>query len=133
MKFFIDNIFILALVLLSGGALLVPAVMRRGAKVSLLQATQLMNQGKTLVLDVRTPAEFSAGHVRDAKNIALNELAGKLAELEKYKDKPVIVVCQSGIRSTKALTLLKKAGFNHAVSLDGGMADWHKQGLPSVK
>ncbi len=133
MKFFIDNIFIVALVLLSGGALLVPAVMRRGAKVSLLQATQLMNQGKTLVLDVRTPAEFSAGHVRDAKNIALNELAGKLAELEKYKDKPVIVVCQSGIRSTKALTLLKKAGFNQAVSLDGGMADWQKQGLPSVK
>ena len=133
MKFFIDNIFIVALVLLSGGALLVPAVMRRGAKVSLLQATQLMNQGKTLVLDVRTPAEFSTGHVRDAKNIALNELAGKLAELEKYKDKPVIVVCQSGIRSTKALTLLKKAGFNQAVSLDGGMADWLKQGLPSVK
>lgn len=133
MKFFIDNIFIVALVLLSGGALLVPAVMRRGAKVSLLQATQLMNQGKTLVLDVRTPAEFSTGHVRDAKNIALNELAGKLAELEKYKDKPVIVVCQSGIRSTKALTLLKKAGFNQAVSMDGGMADWLKQGLPSVK
>lgn len=133
MKFFIDNIFIVALVLLSGGALLVPTVMRRGAKVSLLQATQLMNQGKTLVLDVRTPAEFSAGHVRDAKNIALNELAGKLAELEKYKDKPVIVVCQSGIRSTKALTLLKKAGFNQAVSMDGGMADWLKQGLPSVK
>lgn len=133
MKFFIDNIFIVALVLLSGGALLVPAVMRRGAKVSLLQATQLMNQGKTLVLDVRTPAEFSTGHVRDAKNIALNELAGKLAELEKYKDKPVIVVCQSGIRSTKALTLLKKAGFKQAVCMDGGMADWHKQGLPSVK
>lgn len=133
MKFFIDNIFMVGLVLLSGGALLVPAVLRRGAKVTLLQATQLMNQGKALVLDVRTPAEFATGHVRDAKNIALNELAAKLAELEKYKDKPVIVVCQSGIRSTKAMTLLKKAGFNQVVCMDGGMADWHKQGLPSVK
>jgi rhodanese-related sulfurtransferase len=132
-KFFIDNIFIVALVLLSGGALLVPAVMRRGPKVTLLEATQLMNQGKALILDVRTPAEFATGHVRDAKNIALNELAAKMAELAKYKDKPVIVVCQSGIRSTKALTLLKKAGFNQVVCMDGGMADWHKQGLPTVK
>lgn len=133
MKFFIDNIFLLGLVLLSGGALLVPAVMRRGAKVTLLEATQLMNQGKALVLDVRTPAEFATGHVRDAKNIALNDLAAKLAELAKYKDKPVILVCQSGIRSTKAMTLLKKAGFSQVVCMDGGMADWHKQGLPSVK
>lgn len=133
MKFFIDNIFILGLVLVSGGALLVPAVMRRGAKVTLLEATQLMNQGKALVLDVRTPAEFATGHVRDAKNIALNELTAKIAELAKYKDKPVIVVCQSGIRSTKAMTLLKKAGFSQVVCMDGGMAVWHKQGLPTVK
>ena len=63
MKFFIDNIFILGLVLVSGGALLVPAVMRRGAKVTMLEATQLMNQGKALVLDVRTPAEFATGQL----------------------------------------------------------------------
>jgi rhodanese-related sulfurtransferase len=132
-KFFIDNIFMVALVLLSGGALLVPAVMRRGAKVTLLEATQLMNQGKALILDVRTPAEFGTGHVRDAKNIALNELAAKMADLAKYKDKPVIVVCQSGIRSPKAMALLKNAGFNQVVCMDGGMAVWHKQGLPTVK
>ena len=77
MKFFIDNIsnvWLLAIVLVSGGMLLWPILQRRGAKVSILQATQLFNQGKTLLLDVREEAEFAAGHVHDAKNIPLKQL-----------------------------------------------------------
>jgi rhodanese-related sulfurtransferase len=132
-KFILDNIFLVGLLAISGGALLLPGLQRRGAKVSVLQATQMINQGKPLVLDVRDSAEFAAGHVRDSKNIPLGELPAKLAELEKFKSKPVVVLCQSGVRSAKAASLLKNAGFNESFSLDGGLAAWQAQGLPTIK
>ncbi len=133
MKFLIDNIWLIALALLSGGALVWPNLQRRGEKVSTLQATQLMNQGKAVIVDVRDAAGFAAGHVRDAKNIPLKELPNRVAELEKFKSKTVIVVCQSGMQSAKATSILKKAGFNEVVSLTGGLSAWQAQGLPVAK
>jgi rhodanese-related sulfurtransferase len=132
-KFFIDNIWLIALVLVSGGALLWPNLQRRGDKVSILQATQLINQGKTVILDVREPEAFAAGHLRDAKNIPLKELPNRLGELDKFKSKAVIAVCQAGVQSAKAAAQLKKAGFNEAFSLNGGVAAWQAQGLPTTK
>jgi len=132
-KFIIDNIWLFGLVLVSGGALLWPSLQRRGTKVSLLQATQMINQGKTLILDVREPAEFGTGHVRDAKNIPLKELTKRVGELEKFKSKAVIVVCSSGVQSSKATSQLKVAGFNEVYSLSGGLAAWQAQGLPTAK
>lgn len=133
MKFFLDNIWLIGLALLSGGALLWPILQRRGAKVSVLQATQLINQGKGVIVDVREPTEFAAGHLRDAKNIPIKELSNRIGELDKLKSKPVIIVCQSGMRSAKAAAQLKKAGFNEACSLDGGIAAWQAQGMPIAK
>lgn len=133
MKFIIDNIFLIALVLVSGGALLIPSLQRRGAKVSLLQATQLMNQNKSTVIDVRDIAEFEVGHIKSAKNIPLNDLSNRMTELEKQKANPVIVVCASGTRSATAVAMLTRAGFTQAVSMDGGMSAWQAQGLPVVK
>ena len=133
MKFIIDNIWLVAVALISGGALLLPVLQRRGEKVSLLQATQLINQGKTLIVDVRDPDEFAAGHIRDSKNIPLNELPQRIGELDKFKSKNVIVVCQSGVRSSKATAQLKKSGFNEVFSLNGGLAAWLAQGLPVTK
>ncbi|HJV75837.1 MAG TPA: rhodanese-like domain-containing protein [Noviherbaspirillum sp.] len=133
MKFFIDNIWLIALVLVSGGALLWPNLQRRGDKVSTLQATQLINQGKSLVLDVREPEAFAAGHLRDAKNIPLKDLPNRIGELDKFKSKAVIAVCQTGVQSAKAAAQLRKAGFNEAFSLDGGVSAWQAQGLPVAK
>ena len=133
MKFIIDNILLFALVLISGGMLLWPLLQRRGAKVSILQATQLFNQGKTLLLDVREESEFATGHMRDAKNIPLKQLSTRLAEIDKFKTKTVIVVCATGVRSSKASGLLKSAGYADTYSLDGGMTAWQAQGLPTVK
>lgn len=132
-KFFIDNIWLIVLALASGGALLWPNLQRRGAKVSPLQATQLINQSKALIVDVRTPDQFNAGHLPDARNIPLKELPNRMSELDKFKSRPVIVVCQTGVTSAKAATLLKNAGFASTVSLDGGLAGWQKQGLPLAK
>ncbi len=133
MKFIIDNILLFVLILVSGGMLLLPGLQRRGAKVSILQATQLFNQGKTLLLDVRDEAEFAAEHMRDARNIPLKQLPTRIAELDKFKAKTVIVVCASGVQSAKATNLLTGAGFADVHSLDGGFAAWKTQGMPTAK
>jgi rhodanese-related sulfurtransferase len=132
-KFFIDNIWLVALALVSGGALLMPTLQRGGSRVSLLQATQLLNQGKSVVLDIRSPDEFAAGHIRDARHIPLKELKSRISELDKFKSKSVIVVCSSGSQSARAASVLKGAGFNEVYSLDGGLAAWRAQGLPTAK
>ncbi len=134
MKFIIDNIPLFGIMLLSGGALLWPHLQRRGSKVSLLQATQMINQGKTVVLDVREPKEFAAGHLRDAKNIPLEGACRSgSASWTRSKAKNVIVVCQSGVQSPKAANQLNRAGFGAVFSLDGGLAAWQAQGMPVVK
>lgn len=133
MKFFIDNIFLFGLLLISGGALLVPLLQRSGSKVTVLQATQLINQGKTLILDVRSTEEFALGHVRDAKNIPVKELSTRIGEIDKFKTKTVVVICASGVQSSSATAKLKSAGFNDVHSLNGGLAAWQTQGLPTIK
>ncbi|HEX2530024.1 MAG TPA: rhodanese-like domain-containing protein [Burkholderiaceae bacterium] len=133
MKFIIDNIWLIALALVSGGALLWPSLQRRGDKVSLLQATQLINQGKAVIVDVRDSGAFVAGHMRDAKNVPLKELSQRIGELEKFKSKTIVVVCYTGVRSSKAAAQLKKAGFGEVYSMNGGMAAWQAQGLPVAK
>lgn len=130
MKFIIDNIFLIALALVSGGALLVPYIQQRGNKLTMLQATQMLNQGKTLVLDVRDTEQFAAGHLRDARNIPLKELPQRISELDKLKGRPVIVVCQNGTQANRAEATLKKAGFTEVYGLNGGIAAWTGQGLP---
>jgi rhodanese-related sulfurtransferase len=132
-KFLLDHIFLVAIAVLSGGALLLPGLRAGGRRSSSLEATQLINKGKTLILDVREQAEFASGHLRDAKHIPLGELAGRMGELDKSKSKTVIVVCQSGARSAKALRQLQAAGFADVTILDGGMAAWQTAGLPVAK
>lgn len=133
MEFIINNIWLFGLALISGGALLWPVLRQRGSKVSILQATQMINQGKTVILDVREPAEFAAGHIRESRNIPLGELPKRVGELDKFKSKSVIIVCASGARSSKAASQLKHAGFNDVFSLTGGLAAWQAQGLPTAK
>src|SRR5471032_699849 len=99
-KFFIDNIFYIAVVLLSGGALLWPILTQRGKRASPHDVTLLINRGKATIVDVREAKEYAAGHLPEAKNIPLGELANRLAELEKFKSRTVIVVCQSGARAS---------------------------------
>ncbi len=133
MKFIIDNIFIIGTAFVSGIALLWPTLQNRGQKVSSLQATQLINQGKTTILDVRDAVQFNAAHLRGSKNIPLKELPSRIEELAKFKSKTLIVVCQSGFSSSKATAQLKKHDFNTVFSLDGGLDAWQAQGLPTSK
>lgn len=133
MNFIIDHILIVGIVIASGLGLLVPALMPRGKRVSTQQAVQLINRGKSVVVDVRTAEEFAKSHLRDAKNIPLADFGTRIGELDKSKSKTIIVVCQSGARADKAIGLLTKAGFADVVGLDGGQAAWQAANLPTVK
>lgn len=133
MIFLKNNILLFVMALVSGAMLLWPLLQKRGSKVSILQATQLFNQGKTLFLDVREEAEFAKGHVREAKNVPLQQLAEKLGELARFKAKTVVVICATGVQSSKAAAQLKAAGFETVHIMEGGVNAWQSQGLPVVK
>ena len=133
MKFILDNLLLVGIVVLSGGALLLPALMPRGKRASTTEVVQLINRGKYVIVDVRTPEEFAAGHLRDAKNIPLADFGTRIGELEKSKGKSIVVVCQTGARADRAVRLLQAAGFEDVVALDGGQTAWQAASLPTVK
>jgi len=117
-----------ALAAVSGTMLFVTSL--RSSGISPAQATALINREDALVIDVREAAEFSAGHLLNARHIPLAELEKRVGELEKFRDKPVILNCASGSRSASACAILRKAGFASVHNLDGGIAAWEKAGMP---
>ena len=127
-KFLIDNIWLILLALVSGGALAWPSLTRGKHSLSTLQAIQLLNKGKVSIVDVRKSDEFSAGHLRDSKNIPIDNLDKRVSELDKTH--PVLVVCQSGVRASRAAGEFRRAGFGEVYILDGGYSEWRSQGLP---
>ena len=134
MKFIIDNWHLVALAFASGGLLLWPVL--QGAVVSGLSpadAVQLINRQKAVVVDVCDAAEFAAGHIVGAKNIPLADLEGRLASVVKNKKLPLILVCQSGARSGRAVAVAKKLGYEQVQSMGGGLAAWKAATLPVEK
>ena len=106
----------------------------RGVKeVDLAAALQLINHKNAVVLDVREPSEYDAGHVLNSKLLPLGKLKERMGELEKYKDQPIVVVCRSGNRSGTACFLLGKRGFAQVYNLAGGVQAWQKSNLPLEK
>lgn len=113
------------------GAMLVASFVRGGGKgVTVSEATLLINREDAVVLDVRETHEWSAGHIPNARHVALGQLQKHLSELEKFKGKPVIVCCASGNRSSSACGTLKRAGFERVFNLSGGIGAWTSAGLP---
>ena len=96
-------------------------------------AMQLLNHKNALILDVREQGEYDSGHILSSKLIPLGKLGGRLGELEKYRERPIIVVCRSGQRSSSACALLGKQGFAQVYNLNGGVNAWQKASLPLEK
>lgn len=92
----------------------------------------LVQQPGTVVLDVRTPAEYAAGHLAEAVNIDVNaaDFPTRIAGLDKAVT--YAVYCRSGNRSAAALEAMKAAGFTRADHLGGGIGAWQSAGLPVV-
>jgi len=85
-----------------------------------------------LLIDVREADEYAQGHAPGSTLIPLGQLAQRLQEIARYKDKPVVLICHSGRRSAQALKLLEGAGFSAAANVEGGMIAWQKAGLPVI-
>jgi rhodanese-related sulfurtransferase len=106
----------------------------RGIKeVDHVAALQLINHKNAAVLDVREQKEYEGGHVLNALHIPLGKLSARIGEIEKYRDRPIVVVCRSGNRSSMACAALAKQGFGQAYNLAGGMLAWEKAKLPVEK
>ena len=97
-----------------------------------LKATRLFNDD-ALILDVREDKEYAAGHIPKAKHIPLGSLSNRIKELNKYKNKPILVTCRSGQRSARACGMLKKAGFETVFNQSGGIIAWERANLPVDK
>jgi phage shock protein E len=89
-----------------------------------LQARIAKKDASLVVLDVRTPEEFAAGHVPGARNIPHDQLDSRLNELLGIKDKEIVLYCRSGRRTALAVDTLKANGFNKLLHLDGDMQKW---------
>jgi len=103
-----------------------------GESVGPMDAVRLMNQG-ALLLDVRSQAEFDAGHVRDARHVPQDQVAASGEALKKYKDKVIVACCETGMRSGAAARVLRAQGFGKVVNLRGGLQAWRGENLPLVK
>ena len=98
--------------------------------LSPMNAVAKMNGDNLVIIDVRDPHEFILGHIENAINTPLGKLKEQLKSLETYKNKDILLVCQSGTRSSPACKTLIKAGFNHVFNLDGGMQAWEDHKFP---
>jgi rhodanese-related sulfurtransferase len=98
------------------------------------EAAAIVSKGEVVVLDVRTPDEFSEGHIAGAKNIDFLDEAKFKAEAAKLdKSRTYLVHCQAGGRSSKSLKILQELGLKSLIHLDDGFGGWSDNGLPVKK
>jgi rhodanese-related sulfurtransferase len=133
-KFIVDNWMLILIALGSGGMLAWPIL--RGANTGSLTAqgaVQLINRERAVVVDVREPEEFAAGHVTGAKNVPLDQLEQKLPATVKNKSLPLLLVCATGARAQRAVATARKLGYEQAQAVAGGLKSWKDANLPVEK
>ena len=130
MKFLIDNWMLILLAVSSGGLLLWQGLQKNaGGGVGTAEAVRLINREKGVLIDVCEPSEFAAGHAVGARNVPLGAISGS-KDLPTNKALPLVVMCASGARASRAAGLLRKAGYEKATVVSGGMKAWREAGLP---
>ena len=135
MKFIVDN-WVLILIAISSGAMLAWPLLRGaggGGALSAQGAVQLINRERGVLVDVREPEEYAAGHPIGAKNVPLNQLEDKLASAVKNKTVPLLLICTTGARAQRAVAVAKKLGYEQAQAVAGGLKSWKEANLPVEK
>lgn len=130
------HLVLFATAVITGGMLIWPLVnrvLRPGSELSPFEAVQLINRRDAIVLDIREPGEFTAGHIANARNIPFTQLAERLKELEKFKGRPIVISCGSGARAAAACGILRRNGFTEVAALRGGIGAWQQAGMPLEK
>lgn len=105
---------------------------KAGKPTGVHEVTRMLNQQQAVIVDVRDKDEFAGGHIVDAINIPHGQLKERLAELNKHKDKTLIIADKIGQHAGTAGRLLRGEGFE-VRRLEGGMTEWTSQQLPLVK
>ena len=134
MKFLADTWYLFLAAGVSGALLFWPMISRGtlGGKISAAEAVRLINREKAVLLDVSEPADYAAGHAAGARSVPLADLE-KSPALPKNKTLPVIVVCATGARATRAAATLKRLGFEKPSVLAGGLRSWREANLPTER
>ncbi len=137
MKFieFVVANWMLVLIVLSSGAMLAWPMVRGAGTGSLTAqgAVQLINRERAVMVDVREPEEFAAGHPTGAKNVPLNQLEENLTGAVKNKTVPLLLMCATGARAQRAVAIAKKLGYEQAQAVAGGLKSWKEANLPLEK
>ena len=131
----IDNLALIALLLVSGIALFLPTLstLIGGKGLSPTEATIWINRRKAHVLDLRSEEAFRAGHLPSAKSANAAELAVAVDKLKLDRKHPLVLVCETGSQSRKLVAEAQKLGFSEVGALDGGVQAWKAAALPLVK
>jgi rhodanese-related sulfurtransferase len=95
-------------------------------------AIRLMNQG-ALLLDVRDAAQYESGHIGEARHVPLKDVAGSADSLKRFREKPVVTYCETGMNGGAAARELRKLGFSKVFNLRGGLGAWRHENLPLVR
>jgi rhodanese-related sulfurtransferase len=131
-KFIFDNWPLILLAATSGGLLLWQALQKGGSGVGPAEAVRLINREKGVLIDVCEPSEYAAGHAVGARNIPFGSIEGS-KDLPSNKALPLVLLCASGARAGRAAGLLRKAGYEKATAVTGGLPAWREAGLPVEK
>lgn len=108
--------------------------MSKVKQISPQELTFLVNREEGVVVDIRNEKEFRGGHIIDSKHVPSDKIKNNdLASLEKYKDKPIIVVCAAGMTASAAANTLVKQGYSQVNLLKGGLNSWVNASLPLSK
>jgi len=132
-EFATNNIVLIAAWVATLALLLWTEGQKGGKAVSPAIATQMINKENAVIVDIRTKKEWDTGHITGAKHIPIADLTRRIDELEKFKTKPIIVVCNIGQTAGTASKQLKDAGFENVTRLQGGITEWKGQNLPIIK
>lgn len=131
---FISNHYMLVLALATVTFLLIKefseSAFSKYTNLSPMNTVTKMNTDELVIIDVREPHEFILGHIDSAINVPLGKIKDQINTLEKYKNKDILMVCQSGTRSAPACNTLINAGFEKVFNLDGGMQAWEDHKFP---
>lgn len=102
-------------------------------EIDTVEAINLINHQDAAILDVREHHEYAGGHLPNAKHIPSGKVSDRIDEIESLKNKPIVVYCRSGARSSSVCVLLSKRGFAKVHNLKGGILSWEGAKLPVEK
>ena len=123
---------LIAALMAAVGMLIAHEARKGGPSVTPQQAINLVNAEDGLFVDVRDAAAYKKGHIVDSLHMPLAKIAERQGELDAYRDKPLVLVCNMGQQAGAAGKQLAAAGFNRVYKMSGGMMEWSNLQLPTV-